>query len=69
MLRLMKSAPVLWAVISSVIRSAPQSSPTSSRPEPVVPTPQHADAVADLVADLGEAGVDDLDRTRLSVLV
>ena len=26
---------------------------------------QHADAVADLVADLGQAGVDDLDRARL----
>ncbi len=65
MLRLMKSAPVLWAVISSVIRSAPQSSPMSSRPEPVVPDAEHADAVADLVADLGEAGVDHLDRTRL----
>ncbi len=38
-LRPMKSAPVLWAVISSVTVSAPVSSPTSSRPEPVVPTP------------------------------
>ncbi len=38
-LRPMKSAPVLWAVISSVMMSAPVSSPMSSRPEPVVPTP------------------------------
>ena len=38
-LRPMKSAPVLWAVISSVMVSAPMSSPISSRPEPVVPTP------------------------------
>ncbi len=38
-LRPTKSAPVLWAVISSVMTSAPQSSPMSSRPEPVVPTP------------------------------
>jgi len=39
-LRPMKSAPVLWAVISSVTMSAPVSSPMSSRPEPVVPTPR-----------------------------
>ena len=38
-LRPMKAAPVLWAVISSVTVSAPVSSPMSSRPEPVVPTP------------------------------
>ena len=36
----MKAAPVLWAVISSLMMSAPTSSPMSSRPEPVVPTPQ-----------------------------
>ena len=35
----MKEAPVLCAVISSLIVSAPISSPISSRPEPVVPTP------------------------------
>ena len=33
------SAPVLCAVISSLIVSAPTSSPISSRPDPVVPTP------------------------------
>ncbi len=33
-------APVLWAVISSLTMSAPTSSPISSRPEPVVPTPR-----------------------------
>ncbi len=35
-------APVLWAVISSFTVSAPTSSPMSSRPEPVVPTPAMA---------------------------
>ncbi len=32
-------APVLCAVISSLTTSAPTNSPTSSRPDPVVPTP------------------------------
>ncbi|OPZ72242.1 MAG: hypothetical protein BWY83_00751 [bacterium ADurb.Bin478] len=35
----MKVDPVLCAVISSLIVSAPTSSPANSRPEPVVPTP------------------------------
>ena len=38
--RSMKAAPVLCAVISSLTVSAPTSSPISSRPDPVVPTPQ-----------------------------
>ena len=33
------TAPVLWAVISSLTTSAPTNSPISSRPDPVVPTP------------------------------
>ena len=36
----MKVEPVLWAVISSWTVSAPTSSPISSRPDPVVPTPR-----------------------------
>ena len=38
--RSMNVAPVLCAVISSLIVSAPTSSPISSRPDPVVPTPR-----------------------------
>ena len=36
------TAPVLCAVISSLTTSAPTNSPTSSRPDPVVPTPATA---------------------------
>ena len=63
-----EAAPVLWAVISSLTMSAPTSSPISSRPEPVVPTPSTPDAVAELGADLLAAPLSTTSTGRASVL-
>ncbi len=65
--RAMKSAPVLWAVISSVTRSAPRELADQLAPGAGRADPAQADAVAELVADLGEALVDDLDRARVGL--
>ena len=62
-------APVLCAVISSLTVSAPISSPISSRPEPVVPTPQDFEAVAELGFESRQAALHDLNGPALGAQI
>ena len=68
-LRLMKSAPVLCAVISSVTMSAPDELADQLAARARGAGAQQVDAVADLVADLGQPRVDDFDGTRVGLRV
>ena len=65
----MKAAPVLCAVISSLVVSAPTSSAISSRPEPVVPTPRIRIRSPSVSLDVAQPLADRFDGPRVGAQV